>query len=83
MTTTEVEVEVGLQSYSLSRAIFASISFQLATTTTTVIRAFWKGWGFTAIYQPAALLPAHIRKLAFCLVNAPGKGFFSANTETL
>lgn len=70
-----------LRSYGLSPAIFPSNSFQLATT---VIRAFWKDWGFTAIYQPAAVLPAQVREQAFCLVNAPGKVFFfSANKETL
>lgn len=70
--------------YNLSLAIFPSISFQLTTTPTTVIRAFWKGWGFTAIYQPAAVLPAQVKKIAFCLVNASGKVFFSsANKETL
>lgn len=71
------EAVYDLQPYNLSWAIFPSISFQLAMGCFTVIRAFWKGWGFTAIYQPAAVHPTQVKKLAFCLVNAPGKVLFS------
>lgn len=45
----------------------------------SVIRAFGRAEGFAAIYQPAALQPAHPHLAPLCWLNAPQGVFFFLN----